>query len=89
MVECSFTNDAVVGLNPVGLTYWNRVRKIKRKYGCDGLSVELTLLGLPHIVKVASEMNMEMNFTSLMIFSIKALLRYWHFVKRECRPLKQ
>ena len=35
--------------------YWSHVGKVKRKFNCVELSVEITLLGLPHIVKAASE----------------------------------
>ena len=35
--------------------YWSHVGQVKRIVNCGELSVEITLLGLPYIVKAASE----------------------------------
>ena len=51
--ECTFQWK-----NPFGSYYKNyssHAGQVKRKVGCRELSVEVTLLGLPHIVKAASE----------------------------------
>ena len=47
--------------------YWSHPGQVKRKVYCGELSVEITLLGLPHIVKAASETwpnpRVKVNFT--------------------------
>ena len=66
---------------------------MKRIVNCGELSVEITLLGLPYIVKAASETwpntHVKVNSTLCTVFSTKALQRDGPHAKGEFRALRQ
>ena len=61
----------------------------KRKVNCDELSVELTLLRLPHIVKAIAKFACKSEFHPCAVFSTRALLRVGRYAKGEFRALQQ